>query len=512
MKDTFYITTAIDYTNAPPHIGHAYEKVLADAIARFQRARGRKVFFLTGVDQHGQKVKQAAEKEGIGPQEFADRVTEKFLELWRRLGISNDGWAATTDERHKKTVRKILQRLHDQGLLYKAPHSGYYSVRQEQFLTDKERDAEGNFGAEWGEVVFLEEENWYFRLRDQQEWLTEFLKSHPDFVTPGFRQADVIHAVGRMASDLSISRPKARLEWGIEFPFDPNFVTYVWFDALINYLSFAGYLAEDDDTLPGFEHLWPADAHVIGKDILVPAHGVYWPCMLRGMGFPDERMPRLLVHGWWLKGSKISKSEGNVVDPNDLADRFGVDALRYYLLRDMVVGQDAEFSEERLIMRYNGELANGLGNLLNRSLSMALRYSEGVLRGKPSAPQDVRDLMDAGRRAHGEWARAMESMQVHSALEAAIGVVHAANAFVETSAPWKLAKDPGESQRLDSVLRVLAESVRLAATLLNPVIPDAAERIFAQLGSGPACDGDATLPADHVLGAPQPVFPRIETA
>ena len=329
----YYITTAIDYTNGPPHIGHAYEKVLADVLARWHRMKGEEVYFLTGVDQHGQKVQQTAEKLGITPQEHVNNITGQFLALWDRLGISNDGWASTTDPRHKACVQKILTDLKDKGQLYKKSYKGFYSVRQEQFLTDKERDAEGNFGPEWGEVVELEEENWYFRLTDHVEWMKQFVEKSSDFVLPSFRKAEVLNAID-FDSDLCISRPKSRLSWGIEFPFDPEFVTYVWFDALINYISFAGYLAEPDSGLPDFAKLWPADCEVIGKDILVPAHGVYWPAMLHAMGFSDEEMPTLLVHGWWnINGEKMSKSIGNVVDPNLLAEQFGPEPVRYYLVQ-----------------------------------------------------------------------------------------------------------------------------------------------------------------------------------
>ena len=267
--ETFFITTAIDYTNAPPHIGHAYEKVLADVIARWHRDRGRPVFFLTGVDQHGQKVQQSAEKAGVAPAEFAREITGKFKALWTKLGIAHDGWAETTDPRHVAAVQAVLQQLHDQGDLYKACHSGHYSVRQEQFLTDKERNEQGEFGPEWGEVVFIEEENWYFRLSKYRPWLVQHLAEHPEFVTPAFRGTELANAVAKEAGDLCISRPKARLAWGIELPFDRDYVTYVWFDALMNYATFAGYLAREGSGLPEFAKLWPCDAHVIGKDILV---------------------------------------------------------------------------------------------------------------------------------------------------------------------------------------------------------------------------------------------------
>lgn len=514
MSKPFYITTAIDYTNAPPHIGHAYEKILADAIARYHRARGRETFFLTGVDQHGQKVQQAAEKLGISPAEFASSITESFKALWKRLEISYDAWAETSAPVHHAIVQKILTRLADAGQLYKATHKGFYSVRQEQFLTDKDRSADGEFGPEWGEVIYLEEENWYFRLSEHREWLSRFLENHPSAVFPDFRHTELVNAVGRGSGDLCISRPKSRLAWGIELPFDPDFVTYVWFDALINYISFAGYLSDDPTAAERFERIWPADAHVIGKDILVPAHGIYWLCMLHAMGFEDEDMPSLLVHGWWnLGGAKVSKSLGNVIDPNALVDRFGVDAVRYYLLRDISTGQDADFSIDRLVLLYNTELANGLGNLLNRSLNMAHRYRNGILKPLPERPDPHTAAFLAVFGDHiTEWEVAMNKYQVQDAIAAACHVVEIANGYAESMAPWKLAKEPKSGALLDEVLTALFLSVRLAATLLEPVIPSACRRIFSQLRMGPLALGESPceLEEAHQCGEPSPVFPRLD--
>lgn len=507
----FFITTAIDYTNAPPHIGHAYEKVLADVLARWHRERGRSVFFLTGVDQHGQKVQQSAEKVGLTPAKFAEEVTKSFKALWAKLGISYDGWAETTDPRHIRAVQDVLQQLHDQGDLYRAKHSGYYSIRQEQFLTDKERNEEGEFGPEWGEVVLLEEENWYFRLTKYRGWLAEYLADHPDFVTPAFRGAELANAVAKEAGDLCISRPKSRLGWGIELPFDRDYVTYVWFDALMNYATFAGYRAEADAALPAFDTLWPCDAHVIGKDILVPAHGIYWPIMLKASGV--KAMPKLLVHGWWnLGGAKVSKSSGNVVDPAVLAERYGTDALRYYLMRDIATGQDADFNEERLRVRYNADLANNLGNLVNRTVSMARRYREGILISSAAEKSsDITTLEALGAEVARRFDDAMRTYQVHTALEAVWDLTVAANAFVESSAPWKLAKDTAQSARLDEVLRALVEASRLAAALLHPIIPEAADRLLAQLGfSGNLSIAWGVAGAEHRVGEPVPVFPRLE--
>ena len=509
----FFITTAIDYTNAPPHIGHAYEKIVADVLARYQRQRGREVFFLTGVDQHGQKVQQSAEREGIPPQEFADRVSEKFLALWKTLGISYDAWAATTAPLHKTAVQRILNDLKERDWLYKATYSGHYSVRQEQFLTDKERGPDGEFGPEWGEVVLLNEENWYFRLSKCSEWLHGFLESRKDFVTPDFRQTELKNAAAKITGDLCISRPKSRLEWGIELPFDSGFVTYVWFDALINYISFAGYGIEAEEGRVAFDTLWPADHHVIGKDILIPAHGVYWPCMLHAMGFSDYRMPHLLVHGFWsLRGEKVSKSTGNVVDPAALVESYGTTALRYYLMRDAVMGHDADFSEERLILRHNTELGNGLGNLVNRTLSMTHRYREGS--PKPvSLPADLATHLAADAESVKTFIAQMDAAQIHSGIETMVDLVNRANALVDSAAPWKLAKDPEQADRLDAVLSTLILSARTAATLLMPVAPEAATEILRQIAL-PASElgglAITALPEGYRCGEPKPVFPRLE--
>lgn len=511
---TFFVTTAIDYTNAAPHIGHAYEKVLADAIARYRRMRGGPVFFLTGVDQHGQKVQQSAEKAGVTPAEFVRANTAKFAALYRKLGISFDAWAATTDPRHIGVVRAVLQKLFDQGQIYKTAYAGFYSVRQEQFLTDKERGVDGTYGPEWGEVVELEEENYYFRLAEHRDWLIGLLRSRADLISPAFRINDTLNAAERITGDLCISRPKERLSWGIELPFDERYVTYVWFDALINYLSFAGYLEDGV-----FTDRWPPDVQVIGKDILVPAHGIYWPIMLHAMGFADTEIPRLLVHGWWnSRGEKMSKTVGNVADPDALADRCGVSALRYYLLREIVTGQDADFSEERLSQVYDSELANGVGNLLNRSLNMAQRYRAGVLKIGAEIPETV-FVRERATESIAAYAKAMDENQPRAALEAVVAVVAAGNGLVDATAPFKLAKqkdDAAAQAKLDAVLYALAETSRIIALLLEPVLPMASATMLEQIRWQPA-EGDrlpqaawGALPDGHILGAPSPVFPRLE--
>src|SRR5438094_5547766 len=397
MPKTFFITTAIDYTNSPPHIGHAYEKVLADVIARYHRLNGDNVFFLTGVDQHGQKVQQSAAKAGVPPAEFVKEITQKFVDLWEKLNVEYDEWAETTSERHKKIVQRILQRLFDAGQIYKDKQAGYYSVRQEQFLTDKERGPDGQFGPEWGEIEFREEENYYFRLSQHKEWLLQYLDNRKDAVVPDFRQTELRNAVERISVDLCISRPKSRLDWGIELPFDKDFVTYVWFDALTNYISFADYDPSQSNIKHqplGFLQKWPA-LQIIGKDILVPAHGIYWLIMLHAIGFPDEAMPKLLVHGWWnLGGAKISKSAGNIIDPLALIEKYGAEALRYYLM-SVATGQDADFREGFLVAEFNQALANTLGNLVNRTLNMIHRFRNGKIKSI-----DLATLAESEARSH----------------------------------------------------------------------------------------------------------------
>jgi len=517
MAKTFYVTTAIDYTNSAPHIGHAYEKVLADVIARYHRLKGDNVFFLTGVDQHGQKVQQSAAKAGVPPAEFVKEITQKFIDLWKKLDVQYDEWAETTSDRHKKVVQGILSRLagFDAGQIYKDKQAGYYSVRQEQFLTDKERGPNGEFGAEWGQIEFREEENYYFKLSQHKEWLLRYLDNRKDAVVPDFRQTELRNAVEKLSGDLCISRPKSRLDWGIELPFDKDFVNYVWFDALTNYISFAGYDAAHStlNSQPStFRDKWPA-LQVIGKDILVPAHGIYWLIMLHAIGFPDDQMPQLLVHGWWnLGGAKMSKSEGNIVNPFALIEKYGAEALRYYLMSDIATGQDADFSEERLIERYNADLANSLGNLLNRSLNMAHRYRDGVVKrtgGDSPLAAQVADLLR-------EYERAMSRFEVHSAISRLVEFATTCNTYIEMNAPWKLAKDPGRSEALDHVLFVLAESLRIIGVLISVVLPAAAREIFYQLNVPSQYKlSDAQwggLPDTHRLGKPKPLFPRIEIA
>jgi methionyl-tRNA synthetase len=537
MPRTFFITTAIDYTNSPPHVGHAYEKVLADVIARYHRLKGEKVFFLTGVDQHGQKVQQSAAKAGIPPAKFVKDITQKFVDLWKNLDVKYDAWAETIDPRHKKIVQGMLQRLFGEDQIYKDKQSGYYSVRQEQFLTDKERGPDGEFGPEWGQVEFREEENYYFRLEQHKQWLLDLIdkraKTERPFVIPHFRETELRNAVEKLSGDLCISRPKSRLNWGIELPFDHDYVNYVWFDALSNYISFAGYdpkIDEYESQPAGFRDKWPA-LQIIGKDILVPAHGIYWPIMLHALGFPDEAMPQLLVHGWWnLGGAKMSKSTGNIIDPFVLIDKYGADALRYYLMRGIATGKDADFAEEQLISCFETDLANVVGNLLNRSLPMIWNFANGKLTkidasNLPGGPgvSEMRNL------ANSEIPSALriyerdltKTLRIDLAFGQPIALGLYCNGLIQITAPWKLTKNKDQGTVLDAVLYHLAETLRITAILISPVSPKAAHGIFDQLNWKMELSGKeerfslneaewGRLPDGHVVGKPVPLFPRIE--
>lgn len=480
-KGTFYLTTAIDYANGAPHLGHAYEKVLADTVARHRRMRGDDVHFLTGLDEHGQKVEQTARRAGVEPQAHCDAVAVLFRDMLGLLGISNDDYIRTTEPRHVRVVQDALQRLFDQGLVYRAEYTGFYSVRQEQFLLEKDRNPDGTWPAIFGEVVQLTEANYFFRLAQFQPWLVAHLEANPDFIQPRFRQRQVLEFLREPINDLCISRPKSRLTWGIELPFDRDYVTYVWFDALTNY-----YSAVAD------KGRWPCDLHVIGKDILVPPHAVYWPCMLRALGLEPPR--RLLVHGWWtMGGSKVSKTQDKPADgaaparPLDalqLARDHGADPLRYFLMREMTVGQDSEFSLELFRIRYRTDLGNDLGNLLNRLLNMTGRYAAGVLPAAAADEAPERELRELWSATSAKFLARADTHEFKESLEELWVFIRALNAYVEGRAPWKLGKsaDPADKARLDSCLAHVGEGLRLVATCLSPVMPAISARLLADLG------------------------------
>ncbi len=473
---SFYITTAIDYVNGSPHLGHAYEKVLTDVIARFRRQMGDKVHFLTGVDEHGQKVQASARKKGIPPQQFVDEVSQEFRALLPMLNISNDDFIRTTEPRHKAVVQQVLQQLFDKGEIYKAEYKGFYSTRQEQFLQDKDRNPDGSWPEIFGEVTEIVEGNYFFKLQQYQEWLVKFLNENPDFIFPSYRQKQVLEFLKEPLNDLCISRPMERLEWGIPMPFDSGYVTYVWFDALLNYYS----------AVVDRPEIWREAHHVIGKDILVPPHAVYWPIMLKAAGIP---LPKgIIAHGWWLqRGAKMSKSTGNALNPLDLVTEFGTDAFRYFLIREMNVGQDSDFTREQFLVRYNSELANNLGNLVNRTLNMTTRFAGGAV----PAPE-AGDELDANLRAlwdktRDEFIPLCEGYQFHAALERAMIFLTETNAYIEKRAPWKLGKstEAKDQSLLRASLATMAEALRLAVALVQHVTPSTTEKINAVLGYTP---------------------------
>jgi methionyl-tRNA synthetase len=498
MSKRFYITTAIDYVNGQPHIGHAYEKIIADVIARSRRSLGQEVFFLTGLDEHGQKVQQAAQAEQKSPQAYCDALAADWLAFAQKLELTNDDFVRTTEPRHKEFVQATLAKLNAAGHFYQASYTGFYSTKEETFLTEKDRLPDGKFDASYGEVVELKEDNYYFKLGAHQQWLIDYIEANPDFIAPSYRRNEVLGFLkNNTLEDLCISRPVARLNWGIPLPFDPDFVTYVWFDALVNYTSIAA-------AHPALD-LWPADIHVIGKDI-VKFHAVYWPIMLKAMGQPLPK--QILVHGWWQKdGAKVSKTTGNVVDPVAVINEWGLDAFRFYVLRELDIGPDGNWTDAGFKSRYSAELANGLGNLVNRSLSMLKRYRNGIV------PAKSNELASDAAKAADETRALLKQNQLQAALQSIWGLVTRANQYVDQTAPFKLAKDPAQAQRLDEVLYNLTETCRVLAVLLWPFLPGTSVKIYTQLGltGSPQTFDTSTwggLPAGHAIGEPAPLFPR----
>ncbi len=518
MSKRFYLTTAIDYVNGRPHLGHAYEKIIADVIARARRSLGQETYFLTGLDEHGQKVQQAALAEGKTPAAYCDELAAIWMQFAAKLQLTNDDFVRTTQPRHKGVVRAILSKLHAEGHFYKEMYEGFYSTREETFLTEKDRQPDGAFDPMYGEVIRLKEQNYYFRLRDQQAWLIEHIERNPSFVAPAYRRNEVLGFLkNHVLEDLCISRPAARLNWGIPLPFDEEYVTYVWFDALSNYISVPA--AQGDPGVPpalfppgvtpsSEPAIWPADIHLIGKDIL-KFHAVYWPIMLKAMGAPLPK--QVLAHGWWQKdGQRMSKSTGNVVDPIAIIDEWGVDAFRFYVLRELDIGPDGNWTDAGFQARYSAELANGLGNLVNRSLSMLKRYRNGQLVKVSS------ELAPDAERVVAETRSSLEKSELQAGLHAIWSLVTRGNQYVDHTAPFKLAKDPSNAERLDEVLYNLTEVCRVLAVLLWPFLPGTASKIYAQLGIEGAPDkfeaaAWGRLAAGHTIGTPAPLFPRKDT-
>lgn len=508
MSEKFYITTPIYYVNDRPHIGHAYTTILADVLARFHRSLGDSTFFLTGTDEHGQKVEKAAAKNNMAPLDHCDETVVRFQELWKRLGITNDKFIRTTQNFHKKVVQAVLQDLYDRGEIYRAEYTGWYCVGDERFFTEKDL-VDGKCPECGREVTAIQESNYFFKMSKYRDWLVDHIKSHPDFILPEFRANETLGFLRQELGDLCISRPKSRLAWGIELPFDKDYVCYVWFDALLNYVSGVGYLQDEEK----FAKWWPASCQLIGKDILT-THSVYWPTMLKAIGLP---MPKtIFAHGWWLTGNtKMSKSLGNVVDPMAMIDKAGVDAFRYFLLSEMTLGNDANFSEDTFISRYNSDLANDLGNFVSRVNKLVLRATAGPVPSPGKLEAEDEELLAAVRNAAVSMSESLKTMKLDSGIAAVLNAVRAGNRYMEKCAPWVLAKE-GKTERLHTVLYCSAELLRQVAVLLEPVMPEKMAQLGCILGYAPGELGSiselgtkASDIAGRIMTDTEPLFPRI---
>ncbi len=483
MTKKFYITTPIYYVNDVPHIGHAYTTIAADTLARYHRLLGDAVFFLTGTDEHGQKVEKAAQDRGLTPKAHADLLTVNFQTLWKKLEISNDAFIRTTDREHVAVVQELLQQLYDKGEIERRTYEGWYCTPDERFWTEKEI-VDGKCPDCGRPVERITEENYFFLMSKYQDRLIKHIEDDPDFIRPESRRNEVLGFLrNQKLGDLCISRPKARLAWGIELPFDREFVTYVWFDALVNYFSATRYLspaAEGSmDPAQRAKFWWPADHHLVGKDILT-THSVYWSTMLMALGLPLPR--NIFAHGWWTRdGKKMSKSLGNVIDPNQVVDAYGADAFRYFVLREVPFGLDGDFSTETFITRFNTELANDLGNLLSRVLTMINKYFDGKV-PPPGAEQPLdRELRETSAAVPARIAENLAALAFTRYLQDVWTLVTRANRSVEENAPWTLAKNR-EMERLGAVLYNLSESLRLIALSLYPVMPSTAQKIWTAIG------------------------------
>ena len=504
----YYLTTPIYYVNDRPHIGHAYTTLACDVLARFKRLDGYDVHFLTGTDEHGQKVEKSAQKAGVDPQAFTDKVSQNFRRLAEDMNYSNDDFIRTTEERHIKSAQAIWRAIKDNGHIYLGSYSGWYAVRDEAFYAESELEENANgqkVAPSGAEVEWVEEPSYFFDLSKWQQPLLDFYDANPDFIGPDTRRNEVISFVEGGLKDLSVSRTS--FNWGIPVPDDPDHIMYVWLDALTNYITAVGYPDEEN---PDLSKYWPADLHMVGKDI-VRFHAVYWPAFLMAAGLAPPK--RVYAHGWLLnKGEKMSKSLGNVVLPEDLVSQYGLDPVRYYLLREVSFGNDGYISHETMVSRINGDLANDIGNLAQRSLSMIAKNCDGAVPAPGAFTEDDEKLLSAAHGVVEKVRSEFDRQAFHRGLEAIWQVVSDANRYVDAQAPWALRKtDP---PRMGTVLYVLAETIRHLGILIQPVMPQSATNMLDQLDIAPDARSFAHLGPDHALTAgtalpkPSPVFPR----
>jgi len=498
MNKIFYITTPIYYVNDIPHIGHAYTTILADVISRYQKQIGSDSFFLTGLDEHGQKVQEAAKKRGVNPLQHCDEMAKRFTSLWQKLHISNDDFIRTTEQRHQKVVKKILNIVNDAGDIYEDEYEGLYSISEERFITEKESES-----GQFRDIKKLKEKNYFFKMSKYQDQLIDHINNNPKFIQPEHRKNEILGFLKQPLNDLCISRPKSRLDWGIELPFDSNYVTYVWFDALINYITAPGY-GEDHQE---FQKFWPANMHLIGKDILT-THAVYWPTMLMAAGI---KLPKtIFAHGWWLmKDEKMSKSSGNVINPLDLIEDYGVDPVRYYLMREMVLGHDASFSKESFITRYNSDLANDFGNLLSRVSTLINKNYEGIIPNVSNFSPLEMKIQHSSQEVVKKFDSHMSNMAINEAIEEALQFVRSINKYFEQSVPWKVVKDDKISA--GTILYTGAEALRIAAVLLSSIMPERTKNLFLVLNTTSTDRDWGGLKPRTQLGPLTVLFPRINT-
>jgi methionyl-tRNA synthetase len=505
--ERIYITTPLYYVNAEPHLGHTYTTVVADTLKRYFQSLGYEAFLLTGTDEHGDKIAQAAAAAGTSPKEYADRISDLFRSTWDACGIAYDHFIRTTETYHQQYVQKILQKIYDAGEIYFGEYGGLYCYGCERFYTEKEL-VDGKCPDHHVAPDYISEKNYFFRMSKYQERLIEEIQNKPDLIRPDRYRTEVLAFLREPLEDLCISRPSSRLQWGIPLPFDGNYVTYVWFDALLNYVSALNYRGGIS-----LQSLWPKAQHLIAKDILKP-HAIYWPTMLLAAGLP--LYDHLNVHGYWVMDSgKMSKSLGNIVRPLEMKARFGMDAFRYFLLREMAFGQDAKFSEEALITRINADLANNLGNLVSRILAMQQKYFAGMVQplGAQWAAED-RELSAKFAQAENELNGYIAELQFHRALEAVWSALDHANRFIVQTAPFSLIKDPAQKTRVGEVLHHLLEVVRTLARVLAPFMPDTATELRALLAidvSALTAPWGEAFSAGHKINPPRVLFPRIET-